>query len=291
MNRFPSISHFLADFRVYQQRNCLENDIDLDCPLWTKLLVTTLQHDYPDRVSEWIDMAPSTLLPILDRIAKSHPQQSTRPFTRPAHRTQEQSSARGSSLALSPTSHSSDQNSHRYKPSVQRSNPGVHTDQLPNPENTVLTAMLDSGADLYIVNDKANFLSYSSSTQPITDIGGTVVHAVGYGNVELCTEYGTLQLQNVYRIPSSHNLISTHQLGKSGFTVIWKSHTRPVEVLDSQGRVVLCFSHEGCRLVTPMRLDYQPPGSSNFIQNTRAEPSPWHCRLAHINRQYAARAL
>lgn len=32
LNRFPTMGHFLADFRFYRQHTCVENDIDLDSP-------------------------------------------------------------------------------------------------------------------------------------------------------------------------------------------------------------------------------------------------------------------
>lgn len=65
--------HFLADFRQFRQLTFEEDAIALDSVYWTKALVTSLQREYPDKIVEWIKMAPSQLLDILDGIAATKP--------------------------------------------------------------------------------------------------------------------------------------------------------------------------------------------------------------------------
>lgn len=244
---------------------------------WSKLLAATLQHDYPDRIPDWIDLRPSELLPISDSLAAS------RPAAHPPHRHNRRGGAQPS-RSQENVSHNPSVSTRSKVSSSRR--PAVHSASLPpKTDDPSVLGILDSGADVHIANDITHFSSYSPSKLTLSGLGGISVSAVGYGTIQLLTAHGRLQLTTVYHVPRAPNLISTHQLEKSGFRVRWQNSPQPVEILDDQNRTVLQFHRQGPKLVMAMRFapSALPVGST--------DNSLWHRRLAHINHQYARRAL
>lgn len=144
LDRFPTLKHFLADFRSFCRLVHDDDSIPLDSSFWTKVLAATMRRDHSDKVSEWIKLKPDDLLNILDGIAATkqtehnqNPKKSSGP--KPGWKRQGQDQSQKRSFVGK---------------SVQRV----------SEENTPSPTILDSAADVHVVTNQESFTSYSPST-------------------------------------------------------------------------------------------------------------------------------
>jgi hypothetical protein len=153
--------------------------------------------------------------------------------------------------------------------------------------------VLDTGATCHISPERSDFKTLVATAQvPITGVGGSVIHAVGVGTVELhIASNNTLILRDVLFVPASTvRLISVMSLNESG---PYGTYFDPTEcyVTDKSktiiARGVASKSRRLYLLTAPVvHVTRIKPQSTAFMSTARIpNVETWHRRLGHCSAQ------
>ena len=161
--------------------------------------------------------------------------------------------------------------------------------------------VLDSGASCHISPERSDFKTLTPTPpHPITGFGGSCIHAIGIGTIELRTKSGSrLTLDRVLFVPNSTvRLISVFSINDSGDNACYFD-TNACCVIDPGGTVILTGTAWKQRRL--YRLDCLPrsvddsdvnepslasshPTKCSALYATKApDLETWHRRLGHCN--------
>jgi hypothetical protein len=161
--------------------------------------------------------------------------------------------------------------------------------------------VLDSGASCHISPERSDFKMLTPTPpHPITGFGGSCVHAIGIGTIELQTKSGTrLMLDHVLFVPNSTvRLISVFSINDSGDNACYFD-ARSCCMIDPTGMVIMtgtawkqrhlymlnCVPHNVNDASTnePPLTSTHPTASSALYVTKTPDLETWHCRLGHCN--------
>ena len=156
-------------------------------------------------------------------------------------------------------------------------------DRGEKPDTDTKNWLLDSGANIHVVNNKSGLTDLKECSVVINTAGTKkAIKATHKGTLELKTRRGLLRLAEVFVAPVRNNLLSVKKLVQKGFRVEFT--TKGGTVFTPKNKVLFQTRTRQGKL-------WHLSTKLSACEVDTSESTLWHLRLGHPNRKYLAKLL